>query len=171
MRKTLSLVSIILLSFLLISGCQQQPAQNAENSQQIVGAWRADIQFNSGAFAPVKDLEFMYIFNPGGGMTESSNYDAAPPVPPAYCVWRATGENQYEAKYEFFVTKAPDSLAGPAVSLVWSPAGRGVLLEKFTLSDDGSTFKSTIHLDLYDQSGNPVEGGGDAEGAGERIKF
>ena len=36
----------------------------------------------------MKDLEFMYVFNVGGTMTASSNYDGAPPVPPAYGVWR-----------------------------------------------------------------------------------
>ncbi len=29
----------------------------------LVGEWRAQLQFSSGAFAPIKDLEFMYVFN------------------------------------------------------------------------------------------------------------
>jgi hypothetical protein len=41
-------------------------------------------------------------------MTESSNYDASPPVPPAYGVWRAVGDS-YEAKYVFYTTKSPAS--------------------------------------------------------------
>jgi hypothetical protein len=40
----------------------------------------------------------MYVFNTGGTMTESSNYDGAPPVPPAYGVWRSVGPNEFEAK-------------------------------------------------------------------------
>ena len=75
----------------------------------LQGEWRAQLQFTSGAFAPIKDLEFMYVFNQGGTMTESSNYDASPPVPPAYGIWRKVGDRQFEAKYEFYVTKAPAS--------------------------------------------------------------
>src|SRR3954447_24153644 len=76
-------------------------------AQDLMGEWRAQLQFSSGAFAPIKDLEFMYVFNQGGTLTESSNYDASPPVPPAYGIWRKTGDNKYELKYEFYVTKPP----------------------------------------------------------------
>ena len=138
---------------------------------QIVGAWRGNIQFSTGAFAAIKDLEFMYVFNTDGTMLESSNYDAAPPVPPAYGVWRKIGDNRFEAKYEFFMTKATDSLEGPATSLIWMPAGNGVLLEYITLSPDGNSYRSKIHLDLYDQSGSAIEGGGEATGQAERIRF
>ena len=58
----------------------------------LFGAWRGSVQFTTGAFAEVKDLDFMYLFNAGGTMLESSNYDGAPPVPPAYGVWRKVGE-------------------------------------------------------------------------------
>ncbi len=43
-----------------------------------------------------KDLEFMYVFHADGTMTESSNYDAFPPGPPAYGVWRNSGRRQYD---------------------------------------------------------------------------
>jgi hypothetical protein len=42
-----------------------------------VGQWRARLQIRNGDFAAVGDLESMYVFNAGGTMTESSNYDAA----------------------------------------------------------------------------------------------
>ena len=48
----------------------------------------------SGAFAEVKDLEFMYVFNAGGTMIESSNYDGTPPVPSAYGIWKKTGDKK-----------------------------------------------------------------------------
>ncbi len=70
----------------------------------LVDAWRSSLQFESGAFADVKDLEFLYVFNAGGTLTESTNYDGAPPVPPAYGAGRGVGPNQFEAKREFFAT-------------------------------------------------------------------
>ena len=72
-----------------------------------MGQWRARLDFEDGDFAAVDDLEFMYVFNAGGTLTESSNYDAAPPVPPAYGIWRRTGPDRFEAKYEFYPTSAP----------------------------------------------------------------
>jgi hypothetical protein len=57
-------------------------------SASLIGARRSTIEFETGAFAEITDLEFMYVFNAGGTLTESSNYDGAPPVPPAYGVWR-----------------------------------------------------------------------------------
>jgi len=65
---------------------------------------RSSVQFTSGPFAEVNDLEFMYVFNAGGTLTESSNYDGAPPVPPAYGVWHSIGPNEFEARYEYFTT-------------------------------------------------------------------
>ena len=79
----------------------------------------------------------MYVFNAGGTMTESSNYDGAPPVPPAYGVWRKVGSRQYELKYAFYVTKAPATFDDIAKGGGWSPAGMGVFTEKITLADDG----------------------------------
>ncbi|MCK7527127.1 MAG: hypothetical protein MZV64_60720 [Ignavibacteriales bacterium] len=57
----------------------------AHNLMNLVGAWKGKVQFRTGMFAEVKDFEFMWVFNNGGTMTESSNYDAVPPTPP--CVW------------------------------------------------------------------------------------
>lgn len=66
-------------------------AQTRKATDSLAGAWQGKVQFTTGAFAAVKDLEFMYAFHVGGTMTESSNYDGAPPAPPAYGVWRKTG--------------------------------------------------------------------------------
>jgi len=137
----------------------------------LTGAWKGKVQFKSGSFASVKDLEFMYIFNEGGTMMESSNYDGAPPVPPAYGIWKKTGDKQYEAKYTFYITKAPKNLEEIGTGGGWMPAGYGVLIEKITLSGEGKSFISTIKLDLFDQSGNPTDGGGEAETIVARMEF
>ena len=113
----------------------------------------------------------MYVFNPGGTMTESSNYDAAPPVPPAYGIWRKVGPREFEAKYEFYVTKAPAAFAEIAKGSGWTPAGRGVFVERIALSEDGGSFTSTIEYDQYDTAGKPAEGGGRATGRGTRLAF
>ena len=147
------------------------PAAPANPADDLAGEWRAQLQFKSGAFASIKDLEFMYSFNQGGTMTESSNYDAAPPVPPAYGIWRKTGPNEYEAKYEFYVTKVPAAFDEITKGGGWGPAGRGIFVERITLSDDGKTFTSKIKYDQFDTAGKPAEGGGEATGRGVRLTF
>jgi len=118
----------------------------------------------------MKDLEFVYVFNVGGTMTESSNYDGAPAVPPAYGVWRKSGPRQFEAKYTFYVTKAPETFADIAKGGGWSSAGHGDFMEKITLSDDGKSYTSIISYAAFDRTGEQVEGG-EGNGEGARMGF
>ena len=169
----MSRVLLVLIALLGV-GCRPQPQQAATSdtaASDFVGEWRAKLQFTSGAFAPIKDLEFMYVFNQGGTMTESSNYDASPPVPPAYGIWRKVGAREYEAKYEFYVTKPPATFNEIAKAGGWGPAGRGVFLERITLSEDGGSFTSKIKYDQFDTAGKPAEGGGEATGQGVKLTF
>jgi hypothetical protein len=173
------------LLLLLISGgvaaCTQRPPQDTQQSEgasapataeaDLAGEWRAQLQFSSGAFVSMKDLEFMYSFNQGGTMTESSNYDASPPVPPAYGIWRKVGPKEFEAKYEFYVTKPPAKFDEIAKGGGWGLAGRGVFVEHITLSDDGKSFTSKIKYDQFDTAGKPAEGGGEATGKGVKLAF
>ena len=163
-----TIIIFVLFTSLLATGCTVQK-KSEDNS--LVGAWRSKVQFKSGAFAAVKDLEFMYVFNAGGTMTESSNYDGAPPVPPAYGMWRKLGPGQFEAKYEFYSTKAPTSFDEIAKGGGWMPAGHGVFLETIMLSEDGRSFTSIMKYEAFDQAGNHVEGDGEAETKAERIEF
>jgi len=137
---------------------------------RLVGAWRSKVQFNDGAFASIKDLEFLYVFNQGGTLTESSNYDGAPPVPPAYGVWKEVSPGRIEATYTFFNSRAPSDLQELAQS-GWLPAGRGVLRERITLASDEQSFESAITLKLFGVSGEAAENGGSATGHGVRIDF
>ena len=141
------------------------------STPDLVGQWRAKLQFSSGTFASITDLEFMYVFNQGGTMTESSNYDASPPVPPAYGIWRKVGNGEFEAKYEFYVTKAPAAFDEIVKGGGWGPAGRGVFVERITLSEDGRSYRSSITYDQFDTAGKPVAGGGRATGKGVRLAF
>lgn len=161
------------LAFLMV-GCGTQSADRvhaASETGDLAGAWRATIQFQDGAFAPIHDLEFMYVFNAGGTMTESSNYDGAPPVPPAYGIWRKVGPNRFEAKYEYYATKAPAAFEELKQGGGWLPAGRGVFTEDIQLSADGKSFTSTIQYEALDPSGKPAPGGGSAAGRGGRMEF
>jgi hypothetical protein len=165
-------VAFVLLT--LVGSCRPAPNPAAGDSAaapELAGEWRASLQFTSGAFAAVKDLEFMYVFNQGGTMTESSNYDASPPVPPAYGIWRKVGGREFEAKYEFYVTKAPAAFGEIAKGGGWAPTGRGVFVERITLSENGDSFSSKIRYDQYDTAGKPAEGGGEASGKGVRLRF
>ena len=159
-----------LLTLALSAAASVQDASPQPETEPFVGAWRSSLQFESGAFAEIKDLEFMYAFNAGGTMTESSNYDGAPPVPPAYGVWRKTGSGEYELKYEYYATapaEEPAFLKGAG----WLPSGRGVFTETIKLATDGKSFTSTMRYDAFDAKGNPSEGGGTAKGQAVRIGF
>jgi hypothetical protein len=152
------------------SGPSPPPAASGERDT-LEGAWRSQIRFASGALAEVKDLEFMYVFNAGGTLTESSNYDGAPPVPPAYGVWRQTGPRQFEAKYSFYSTRAPATFDDIRKGGGWSPSGYGVLTETVTLAEDGKSYRSAIAYAAFDPAGKPVEGGGTGAGVGARMGF
>jgi len=152
---------------------EQAPSSQGLGSGELelVGQWRARLEFEDGDFAAVDDLEFMYVFNAGGTLTESSNYDAAPPVPPAYGIWRRTGPDRFEAKYEFYPTSAPGGLDEITSGGGWLVAGRGVFTEAITVAAGGDTFTSTILYEAFDAAGSPVEGGGKATGRGVRLRF
>ena len=153
----------------VLLACNPAPPK-PEAPPALVGAWRSSLQFTSGAFASIKDLEFMYVFNQGGTLTESSNYDGAPPVPPAYGAWRAISATEFEARYEFYVTASapPDAFKTGAG---WLPSGRGIFTERITLAADGKSFTSVITYEAFDTHGQPADGGGTATGRGVRIGF
>jgi hypothetical protein len=173
MKQMILWLHLVLAVAYFTGGCTKslEPARSDQVGSELVGAWRSKVQFSSGVFAAVKDLEFMYVFNAGGTMTESSNYDAAPPVPPAYGIWKKTGDRQFETVYEFFITREA-TVAEKATGLSgWLPGGRGVLRETITLADDGKSFHSKIHFEACDLLGKAVEGSGEAIGGGVRIDF
>ena len=127
---SVSFTALLLVIITSLPGCAPAPA-----ADDLAGEWKGIVQFKTGMYAEIKDLLFMRVFNEGGTMTESSNYDGAPPVPPAYGIWRKTGEKQYEAKYEFFTTNLPASFEDISKSGGFTPAGYGVISETITLSD------------------------------------
>jgi hypothetical protein len=169
------IVFVFALSVLLLAaGCDRTTSSRAQTDSAddgLVGAWRGKVQFKSGALAEFKELEFMYAFNAGGTMTESSNYDSVPPGPPAYGVWRNMGARQFEARYEVFLTKASNPLEEIAKGGGWLPDGHGVLVEKITLSEDGKSFKSLIRWDTFDQAGKPTETGIEGTSDASRMGF
>ena len=138
---------------------------------KLVGAWTTKVQFVSGAFATLKDLKYMLVLNEGGTMTESSNYDEAQPVPPAYGIWRQTGKNQFELHYEYFNTKQPAKFEEIASGGGWNPSGYGVIVEKVKLSADGNRYTSNMTLVLHDNLGKVIAGGGKAVCQSVRMKF
>jgi hypothetical protein len=137
----------------------------------LVGQWRARMSFESGEFAAVEGLEFMYVFNLGGTMTESSNYDAAPPVPPAYGIWRQTGPGRFEVKYEFYPTTPPRAFDELTSGGGWRPVGRGVFLESITIADDGEAYRSTVSYEAPDGAGASLPGSGRGASVGTRLRF
>lgn len=174
MKTSIVWLLTTLSAALVVTACGNAPSPakgEPSETDSLVGAWRSQIRFSSGALAEIKDLEFMYVFNVGGTLTESSNYDGAPPVPPAYGVWKKDGPHQFGSKYTFYVSKAPGTFDDIVKGGGWSPAGYGVLTEKVTLSGDGNTYASTIAYTPFDQSGKPVEGGGTGSGSGTRMRF
>jgi hypothetical protein len=160
---------LVTFAFLVLAGCARAPGQAAPPA--LVGAWRSQVRFEGGILAPVKDLEFLYVFNAGGTMTESSNYDASPPVPPAYGEWRPLGENRFEARYTFFTTNPPADAKSLTTGGGWLPAGSGVLTERITVAADGRSYDAAMTLELFDPAGKPVAGGGAATVHAVRAGF
>lgn len=168
MKKFPSFDALLLGALLLLGGCASAPTST---NHGLVGAWRGQVQFKNGAFAEVKDIEFLYAFNVGGTMTESSNYDGVPPVAPAYGVWRKVGDRTYEARYEYYWTKAPATFDELAKGGGWMPGGRGVLVQTITLSADGNNFDSTIKHAVFDAQGKATDPVSEASAQGARMQF
>ena len=171
MSKKLALLAAFLIASLASAVPSTFAAEPGKGPDNLVGAWRGKVQFTSGAFAETRDLEFMYAFNAGGTMTESSNYDAAPPVPPAYGVWRKIGSRKYEVKYQFFQSKAVTTADELVKGGGWGPDGYGVLAQKVTLSADGNSFDSRITLELFGKDGKPAAGGGEGTATAQRLRY
>ena len=170
-RFTLLMLSAVLVTAACRNSASSQTTVSADHAR-LVGAWRSKVIFRSGPLAGMKDLEFLYVYNTGGTVTESSNYDeAANSSPPAYGVWRQVGRGTFETKYVFYTTKAPGPGDGAPNGSDWWPAGHGVLTETITLSADGQTYASTIRLATFDRTGAPIAGDGEGTGAGTRIVF
>ena len=157
------------VALLLLGGCTSSSTPAPAATSRLVGAWENRLQFSSGDMATIKDFRFLYSFNQGGTMTESSDYDAAPPVPPAYGVWREVGPNKFEAKYVFYQTKPPASLK--EITGGWLPISRGILTERIDLAADGNSYESTIIYEPFDMNDKPTKGGGEGKGHGSRISF
>lgn len=79
----------------------------------------------------------------------------------------APAPDQFEARYTFFTTTPPPEVK--SLSGGWLPAGSGVLTERITLAADGRAFDSSITLVMFDTSGKPVAGGGEASAHGTRA--
>lgn len=156
---------------MILAACSSKSAPQTAAPSPLIGAWQGNVQFTNGPFAPVKDLRFLYAFNQGGTMTESSNYDGAPPVPPAYGIWREVGPNKFETKYIFYPTKAPVAFQDIAGGGGWMPTGHGVLTETITLRADGNSYDSTIKWEAFDMAGKPATGSGDGTVHATRITF
>ncbi len=174
MVRTAPTLLAMLCAVIALSACNDASTPSragASEPDALVGAWRSQIRASSGALVDMKELEFMYVFNAGGTMTESSNYDSAPPVPPAYGVWRKTAPREFETRYAFYVTKPPSAFEDIVNGGGWTPNGHGVLTEKITVADDGKSYVSTLVYKLFDSAGKPAEGGGEATGGGTRIGF
>ena len=171
MRKKLFIGPVFaaaLLGIVVTTGCQ---INKSKTDDGLTGAWRGNVQISSGAYADAKDVKFMYAFNAGGTMTESSNYDAVPPGSPAYGMWRKIGARQYEARYEFFMNMPPASFDELAKGGGWMPDGHGVVTEKIILSADGYTFDSTLKYEFFNPQGKLIPGGGEAISKAERLIF
>jgi hypothetical protein len=172
MKIPLTWLVTLLAAPLVASAWTDSPVPATKGGKPVLtGAWRAHMHFSGGAFAGMKDLEFMYVYNAGGTLTESSNYDAAPPVPPAYGIWRQNGPNRFQSRYVFYITKAPASFQDITKGGGWSPDGSGVFTEDITLAADGNSYTAKVTYVAFDVNGKPADGGGAGSATGTRITF
>ena len=169
-RSAPVLIATAILLFAGMTPCESR-AQASSDQATLTGAWEGSVQFSAGAFAAVKDLRFMYAFIADGTMFESSNYDSAPPVPPAYGVWKKISARQYLAKYRFYISSPVASADELIKGGGWGPGGYGVLTENIELAADGNSFVSTLALELFDKDGKSLGDGGAAKGSAARLGF
>lgn len=171
MSNKISMLTVCALALCASAAPGNGAAPHGRSSDNLAGSWQGHVQFSSGAFAQVKDLDFMYVFGADGTMLESANYDSAPPVPPAYGVWRKLSARHYEAKYRFYLSRAVTSAEELIKGGGWAPDGYGVLTQSITLAADGNSFESTIMLTLFDRDGKALGDGGAATASGQRMRF
>lgn len=81
------------------------------------------------------------------------------------------GLRRYEAKYQFFQSKAVTKADELVKAGGWGPDGYGILAHKVTLSADGNSFDSRITLELFDKDGKPATGGGEGTATGQRLRY
>jgi hypothetical protein len=131
----------------------------------LEGAWRVQVTVESGPFRGSQ--QFLVMYSAGGGMVESSNFDEAPPVPPAYGSWVASGESGFRSTYVFFTTEAVDRLDAGAG---WEFSGSGKFRESITVGPSGNDYTSRLSYELYDTADAPLAGqSGEGYGVGRRI--
>lgn len=159
----------VMLALAALSACSAGSPSSTAQPDALVGAWRSHIKVSTGALASMPDLQFMTVFNAGGTMTESSNFDGVPPVPPAYGVWRQIAERRFQAKYDFWVTKPPTAVDELTKGGGWMPNGYGTLTETITLAVDQESYVSTLTYGFFDAAGMPAPGGGTATATALRI--
>lgn len=156
MKKRILLLSVIILLAAMAAINISCIEKMNTYSEGLAGAWKGNVQFKTGMYAGIKDLEFMRVFNEGGTMMESSNYDGAPPVPPAYGIWKRTAEGRYEAGYQFYWNNVPSSFEELAKKSGFTPGGYGAVKEIITISQDGKSYMSLIRLTLFDKTGKQI---------------
>jgi hypothetical protein len=122
----------------------------------LLGAWRARVTIDSGPLAGIP-FQFLVTYAAGGGMVESSNFDEATPVPPAYGSWVATGPWTFRSTYVFFTTNPPSD-PGTLPTAGWAFSGSGKLREQITIAHDGTTYTSHLYYQLYDTTDNALPG-------------
>ncbi len=151
-------LSFLIAALTAVTGVVNLSCGNAPaaESAQLAGAWKGPIQFRTGAFAVIKDFEFMRVYNEGGTMTESSNYDGVPPTPPAYGLWKKISDDKYLARYQFYWNNLPASFEKLTNDGGFSPGGYGVIEENISLSEDGNSFKAVVGLTMFDKSGQQI---------------
>ena len=161
---------LMLTCLAVVSLCSTAKAQTSA-SNELAGAWRGPVTFTSGMFAGLKGLEYMYVFNAGGTMTESSNYDGVPPVPPAYGVWRKTGARTFEAKYQWFQTRAAKTSDEMVKQGGFMPDGHGTITQTITLAADGNSFTSRVAVAMFDNAGKSLGASTTGTATATRIRF
>ncbi len=169
--KRSTIATFLFVGLLSSMSLASQPKLPHDKGSSILGAWRTTVQFVDGPYAAVKDLKFLIAFNQGGTLIESSNYDEAPPVTPAYGIWKKTGRGTFKLLYEFFNTKAPEKMDEISGGGGWMPSGWGILTETVKLTGDGKSYTSKLTFTLKDDKGKVIPGGGKAICHGERITF
>mgnify|MGYP003693612545 CR=1 FL=1 len=92
-------------------------------------------------------------------MTESSNYDGAPPVPPAYGVLAQDGPRRIRTEIRVLLDRHLRRSRPSSRAQAGCLPAAAVFTETIKLAADGQSFTSTMRHEAFDAKGNPADGG------------
>ena len=134
-------------------------AERRENTRRLEGSWNVQVTpRNCQTGVPMTTTPSMLTFMRGGTMQETGSRISPSLRGPGHGIWSYESRHQYTAKFQFFRFNADGTLAG-----------RQIVMQHTTLSNDGNSFTSSATAQVLDVNGN-VTANNCSDGVGTRFE-